>query len=365
MSQVVPSSSPSRLTGAEIHAQLQILRESDPQLRARDLSRRLGVSEAELVASRCGLEGEEGALRLQPRWQDLVQALPRLGRVMCLTRNDHCVHEKHGRFDKVSVFRNQGLVLDPEIDLRIFFARWKSGFAVREQVRSGLRESIQIFDRHGTAVHKIYLTEETDADAWRSLIEEFRDSDQTRDLAVVPISEEPVEEPPEAFDPQELRTRWDALQDSHEFFPLLQRFKLGRIAAFRVAGPDYARPLNVVSFRKALEGAAWENIPIMVFTGSPGVIQIHSGPVENLRETGPWFNVLDKGFNLHLHQPGIASAWLVRKPSRDGIVTSLEIFDAQERQIAWMFGARKPGTPELQEWRQLAERLESEEALLS
>lgn len=363
MPQLASSTAFPRLSGAEIKAQLQALREREPKLRARDLSERLGISEAELVASRCAAEGEERALRLQPRWPDLLKALPSLGRVMCLTRNDHCVHEKHGRFDNVSVFRNQGLVVDPEIDLRIFFARWHHGFAVREQVRSGLRESLQIFDRHGTAVHKVYATDETDPVAWATLIAEFADAEQSQELDVVPRPADAAEQAADEPDPEEFRARWSELQDTHDFFPLLRSFGLERTQAFRLAGSTYAQPLKPHSFRLALEAAAKEKLPIMVFTGSPGVIQIHSGPIETLRETGPWFNILDKGFNLHLHQPGIASAWLVRKPSRDGVVTSLEIFDEDEQQIAWMFGARKRGAPELPAWRQLAERLAEEEAL--
>jgi putative hemin transport protein len=43
----------------------------------------------------------------------------------------------------------------------------------------------------------------------------------------------------------------------------------------------------------------------------------------------------------------VASAWVVRKPTVDGIVTSLEVFDADGCEIALFFGERKPGTPEL------------------
>jgi putative hemin transport protein len=87
------------------------------------------------------------------------------------------------------------------------------------------------------------------------------------------------------------------------------------------------------------------------------VVQIHTGPVATLKEVGPWFNVLDPGFNLHLRDGDIAEAWVVRTPTRDGIVTSLEIYDAAGEQIAWMFGARVDGEAERQDWRALVESL--------
>jgi putative hemin transport protein len=91
----------------------------------------------------------------------------------------------------------------------------------------------------------------------------------------------------------------------------------------------------------------------MVFVGNHGMIQIHTGPVKTVRAMSPWLNVLDPGFNLHLRSDLVASAWVVCKPTSDGIVTSLELFDAEGESIAMLFGARKPGTPELAGWRGL------------
>jgi putative hemin transport protein len=65
--------------------------------------------------------------------------------------------------------------------------------------------------------------------------------------------------------------------------------------------------------------------------------------------------VLDADFNLHLREDHVASAWVVRKPTSDGLVSSLELFDAAGEPIAMFFGERKPGRPELCAWRELLE----------
>jgi putative hemin transport protein len=95
----------------------------------------------------------------------------------------------------------------------------------------------------------------------------------------------------------------------------------------------------------------------MVFVGNHGMIQIHTGPVVRIVPTGPWINVLDPDFNLHLREDAVAEAWLVRKPTRDGVVTSVELLDARGGLIATFFGARKPGKPEDPRWRALADGL--------
>ena len=111
-----------------------------------------------------------------------------------------------------------------------------------------------------------------------------------------------------------------------------------------------------------LQQAAAAAVPIMVFVGSKGCIQIHSGAVHHIkrRQTpggADWINVLDPGFNLHLRRDLITAAWLVRKPTSDGVVTSVELFDASGDVVAMFFGVRKPGELELSAWRDLAESL--------
>lgn len=98
----------------------------------------------------------------------------------------------------------------------------------------------------------------------------------------------------------------------------------------------------------------------MVFVGNAGLVQIHTGPVRNIQIMGPWLNVLDADFNLHLRQDHIAQTWLVRKPTSAGLVSSLELFDATGNSIAMFFGARKPDHPELGAWRALLANLTEE-----
>lgn len=336
------------------------LRSENPNLRPRDAAGELGVTEAELVAARCG----DGVSRLDGPWGEQIEDLPQLGTVMALTRNANVVHEKVGRYDKISIFQNMGLVLNHDIDLRIFLNHWHAGFAVREDTRSGVRQSLQFFDLDGSAIHKIYLREESDHSAYQSLVDKHMHPDQSGAQKVLPPAMPPVNRDDAQIDRATLHDRWMALQDVHDFHAMLQELGVGRVQALRLVGAAQAYRVYENSFRTALEAAAETETPIMIFAGNPGVIQIHTGPVQKLKEVGPWYNVLDPGFNLHLRQDGVASAWVVRKPTRDGVVTSLEIYDADDQQIAWMFGERKPGDPERADWRALVGNLGAGEAAI-
>lgn len=320
---------------------------AEPKLYPRDVAARLAISEAELLA----LDEGQGATRLRPDWMALLTALPGLGEVMALTRNADAVHEKTGTYGAPQGGPQVALFVGEAIDLRLFLTRWAAAWAVE----TGGRRSLQIFGADGTAVHKLYATAATDRAAWDGLVARFAAA--LPPFRAVPSPPAEAARPDAEIDLAGLRQAWDALRDTHHFHALLTRLGVARLQAMRLAGPDRARAVPAASLRAALEMAAVEALPIMVFVGNPGCIQIHTGAVTTLRATGPWFNVLDPGFSLHLRETAIAHAFVVRKPTDDGVVTALELFDADGGLIASLFGARKPGRPELAAWRALCDRL--------
>jgi putative hemin transport protein len=342
---------------ADLAARWSRLRGEQPAMRIRDAAATLGVSEAELVALGVG----QTATPLTADWRGILNDMPSVGRVMCLTRNEHCVHERHGRFEDVQVTGPHGLVLGTDIDLRLFLGSWKHGFAVREPLKQGERLSLQFFDAAGEAVHKIYATDETDRPAFDALITRFTAADQPP-LKIVPHAPDATDRPDAEIDLEGLRKAWAGMKDTHEFFGMLGKFKVGRVQALRLIGEEFSRELPVRALREAMEAAQQSGLPIMIFVGSRGCIQIHTGPVKRLVDTHGWFNVLDPDFNMHLRDSGVARVFSVRKPTEDGIVTSIEAFDAENRNILLMFGARKPGKPELEDWRAIVARIEKQAA---
>ncbi|QWT19217.1 hypothetical protein KPL74_15885 [Bacillus sp. NP157] len=326
------------------------LRESEPGLRARDAAQRLGVSEGALVASRVG----DGVTRLEGELPRLIRDLPSLGRVMALTRNEYCVHEKKGQYDQIDIGGAMGIVLAEDIDLRLFLKHWRYGFAVRESSRGRELESLQFFDGDGKAVHKVYATDDTDRAGWRALLHRYTAAVQSPLIDIAPV-DEPLPErlADAAVDLASLRDHWRALRDPHDFFAMLKKHDVTRTQALRLVGDEFATRVNDDAIRTVLEGAAAGGEPLMVFVGSPGVVQIHTGPVEKVVMAGPWINVMDPGFNLHLRTDAIASSWIVRKPVPEGMVTSLELYAADGTQIVQLFGKRKPGIPERDDWRAL------------
>ncbi|WP_347335465.1 ChuX/HutX family heme-like substrate-binding protein, partial [Ralstonia pseudosolanacearum] len=154
-----------------------------------------------------------------------------------------------------------------------------------------------------------------------------------------------------------LLSAWEAMTDTHQFFGLLKAHEVARTQALRLAEGRFTLAVAPTALSAVLEEAAATGLPIMVFVGNRGMVQIHTGPVTTVRRLDGWVNVLDPGFSLHVRGDLIDRAWVVCKPTSDGVVTALELFDAQGETIAMLFGARKPGEPERPAWRDLMRRL--------
>lgn len=340
-----------------IRERWQQLKADHPKgIRARDGAAKLGITEAELVDS--GALGE--SVPLGGTAQDFFVEFASLGRVKTITRNEQAVLEREGTYNAAQFFggaaHQMGQVVGDEIDLRIFPGHWKAAFALTEALSDTERKSLQFFDSHGTAIHKIYRIDDTDAAAFDAFVAKFANA------GGAPFAAQPAEAPAKPDAPGEtdiaaFRAAWDAMKDTHEFFSLLGKFKVSRLKALEIAGESRARKIPAESFTKALNEAVSRKMEVMFFVGNPGLIQIFTGRIENVKLLDYWVNVLDPAFNLHLRGDLVGSAWIVRKPTSDGIVTSLELFTEGGDNILLMFGKRKPGKPELPEWAALASEL--------
>lgn len=334
---------------------LRRARAENPKKRARDLADMLGVTEGDLVAAE--VDGVN-VVRIDPTIDRLFPLIGTLGTVMALTRNDSCVHERDGVYQDFHGGEHASMVLGPDIDLRMFPRHWVHGFALS----NGDKRSIQIFDAAGDAVHKVHLRPASNVEAFDALVAELRLEDQTPGIETGPRAPvEPAKSNPEKL--EILRKEWDGMTDTHQFLRLTAKLKMNRLGAYRIVGAPYVAPLKPEVVTALLHKSAEAQVPLMIFVGNMGCIQIHAGLVHRIEPMGPWINVLDPGFNLHLRADHIAEVYLVRKPTKGGPAISIEAFDAKGGIIAQFFGKRAEGQTGNEAWNTLAEAVAAEHAL--
>ncbi|WP_459176517.1 hemin-degrading factor [Ewingella americana] len=329
-------------------------KQSHPEKYARDLAEVFNITEAELTHLRVSHDTR----RLDVDARTLLTALENVGGVKSITRNAYAVHEQQGRYENQHLNGHAGLILNPRaLDLRLFLQHWLHIFCMTENYPNGDRHSIQFFDAAGNAVHKVYATDETDLAAWQTLVDQYR-SETNPPLDITPTQTTSETARSEIAD---IDAEWRAMTDVHQFFPLLRRHNISRQQAFRAVGNDLAYRVDNASLAQILAAANVQHNEIMIFVGNPGCVQIFTGKIENLRPQGEWINIFNSRFTLHLIESAIAESWVTRKPTKDGFVTSLELFASDGTQIAQLFGQRTEGQPEQRLWREQISGLRNEE----
>ncbi|MPS66117.1 ChuX/HutX family heme-like substrate-binding protein [Chryseobacterium sp.] len=329
----------------------EALKAENPHVRIRNAAAELGVSEAELLATNVG----EGVTVLRPEFKEILTEVEQLGKVMALTRNEECVHERKGTYLNGDFSSPHAqLFVGEDIDLRIFLNHWKFAFAVVE----GDRKSLQFFGKDGLALHKIYLTKDSNEAAFDVIVEKFKAEEQTSTFEFEAVAPKAEEKADADIDVEGFQKAWTELKDTHDFFMMTRKFGVSRTQALRLAPEGFTKKIDNAKVVNVLEDASEKQLPIMVFVGNRGIIQIHTGTVKKTLWHQQWFNVMDPDFNLHLDVTKIAEAWIVKKPTEDGEVTAIEVFNKEGDFIVQFFGKRKPGIPELQEWKDLVADLE-------
>ncbi|WP_458792721.1 hemin-degrading factor [Yoonia sp. MH D7] len=317
------------ITASEIREQIA----TNPKMRARDLADQIGVGEAALLAA-------QGARRITPAPDALMPALKTCGPVMALTRNNSAVHEKVGIYDNYHSGDHASMVLNTDIDLRIFSSHWVHGFAVTTDTDNGPRHSVQVFDAAGDAIHKVYSRDGTDMQAFEAMMKTLAtgNTSETIDLSARAAVEVAKGDADKA---DILRQEWTKMSDTHQFMRLTSKLKMNRLGAYRMAGAPFVKALAPWALNDAIVALAGLDVEIMVFVGNRGCIQIHSGLVHTVKPMGPWQNIMDPGFNLHLRADHVAEVWAVQKPTKRGPAYSIEAFDQHGALILQMFAHRK------------------------
>jgi putative hemin transport protein len=347
------------------------LRTEQPKLMIRDAAAKLGVSEAELLATTVG----QTATRLQDDGtaaSEIMRGALDLGTVLALTRNDNGVIERTGvatrlkpedekALDAEQIKERQARInkvaggyLGGEIDLRFTFANWKYAFAVVQPGRDGKpSRSLQFFDASGTAVHKVYLKNDAGIPVFDKLVAQFRNPDQNAPLTITAAPAKVADKPDDKVDVKEFQQAWAEMTDVHQFNRLLTEFGMSREQAMRLAPAGMVERIAPEAVRTLLDESAKQQLDIMAFVGNRAVIQIYSGKVVKTAASGDWYNVLDPQFNLHLRTSTFKNGWVVRRAG----ITSVEFYDNNGELVVTFFGVRDRTKPQAQAWTDLTKQL--------
>ncbi|AWY20769.1 hemin-degrading factor [Moraxella bovis] len=332
-----------------------------PMLFPTEGAKLLGVSEFELLLS------SPNSVYLGSDCRPMLLRLHELGQVENIVRNEFAVHEKTGQFLGLELGQTMGMALNQGgLDLRVFLNHFKFMLAI---VATDDKPSYQIafFDEFGQAVDKVFLNPITDEKItlWQTLTADFAKTVQKTSIEVLYPEIQGNWQVKHLDENQkaDFHHDWLAMTDIHQFYKILSTYQLDRQSSYVNAPSNYTKRLNPKVLESLLSRASEQALPLMIFVGNTGMVQIYAGTIKNIKKIGHWLNIMDKKysqFTLHLNDKMIESVWWIRRPHSDGYTIALEGFDKHGNSIITIFGERTEGQKQDPNWQVFAEALAAE-----
>ncbi len=312
--------------------------------------------------------------RLLSPWASIVADLPDLGPALTSTANAHACLARSGPMPTLSppsaFGEGLGLARADETTLRLYFARWAHGFAIQHTLADGaIQRSVAFFDLHGSRTHSLHLGPSPDERAFQRLLARHaRPGTRHRHAENAPLlapHPQPMPERPDhTVDLPAFHRAWASMRSAHGLSTLVQAFGLSRLQALRLAPPGYVQRLAHSSVHEAVAHAAQLGVPLVVTVGNRGAAHTHVGLLPNVVMQGSRVHAEGPHTQLSLDEAAIASVWLVRHPTAEGLQHTLESFDANGELITLLSGSRQAGHARLCAWQQILSGLWTEPAPL-
>lgn len=306
------------------------------------------------------LAAQPNAIRLQGPFAPLLDRLHEVGSVTDLTCNHSASLEKHNVSG--AIYDSHPSNTDNEsaeaVHLRIFYPQWQYGFALLDDENcDGLpQHSLQFFDHRGDMMHKILMHDSSDLSAFRRLTDDFASPDQSSPLQLTSAAAQ-TDGIGNMIDINALRADWAHAHSPDDFLQQQEQFDQQRLRKLRLAGKAFAYQVANDSARVILQRMVEFGTAVMSQVGNAGIVQAYYGKIKNIRSGNSLMGIMNSSFRMQLREDHIDSIWVAKKPTTDGIVTSLELFNRQGTRIASFLSKKGNGQPEPKEWREAVMRL--------
>ncbi|SFW19160.1 ABC-type hemin transport system, ATPase component [Sinomicrobium oceani] len=299
----------------------------------------LGVSEADLVL--LGLE--ENVTILSARPDAILKAIGEMGLVQGMTRNVHChicctgVYRDFFKEENTSCFQGE------DTRLKISTEQCKIILAVEAQGK----ESLQFFTASGQAIHKIFLTDAGNRNAFLELLDTYKQHLPHRP-EIEKKKHPPVKERRDAeINIMAFHEAWNTLTRAEEFSQLVTRFRLTPMQALRLAPPRRAMQVSLEVFRRTITQCLSDRIPVAITTGNENCQQESTGQLHDIYQKDQWLEITQSnGSNTVLNQDAVHSVWHVIRPVHNTCTDTLELYDTTGQMIVQFSGVHHSENPE-------------------
>ena len=275
--------------------------ENNKKIRIRDAAKIFKTSEANLLST----QTNDNVFFLKLDLEYFFHVIKTIDKLMFLTRNDIMVHELILSGDQIIFAEDRILFHENNLPILsinkddIKFSFFETSYHGKKKLHS-----LQLFDTEGEAVLKIYL----------------KGKDQVKFLKIK--SKQKVDY---NFEVQKINVKnyikmkndfdifYDFSEDANVRFDVIKHSKL--------------------ILRDLLENFSKEKLPIQIHGFGNNTLQYFFGKIKNIVDFGPWINIIDKKFNLHVLEDKIKYSQINRFSHGKINYVSVEFFDKSNNTV--------------------------------
>ena len=273
---------------------------ANKKIRIRDAAKQLNVSEAELLST--SISKDIFLLSIKD-YSSFFKEILCLDKIMLLIRSDFVVHEKIIDAKSVEIKNNNFIYKDRDSTHLLNFDTnlFKYSFYESRKNQKINLKSFQFFNSHGNAVLKIYLKGDN--------------SKKFSEIALKHKIKHSFELPSSGNCSSKLQNL-NLKNDVDLYFKNISK-------EFKKTKCD----LKKNPLREILINASKSQTPIQIHALGLGTIQYHKDTIKKVIDYGPWINIIDKNFNLHVLEKKLNKFILTKYSNQKTEYCLIDFFD--------------------------------------
>lgn len=140
-----------------------------------------------------------------------------------------------------------------------------------------------------------------------------------------------------------LRRAWLATETREDIERMLKTAAPDRPTAYAALKAELTAEVEPRHAFNIIDGATQTRTEISVRVANAGCSATFFGAVRAVKRIPDWTNILDPGLHLHVKDAEVATAWVARAPTRQGLFTWIDFLTDAGGSVVQIFGRRPDG----------------------
>jgi len=283
------------------------------------------------------------SIKLKPKFVAIFEELAKMGKLSATLFSGTLTHTVQGQFADMHNRSNTLMHFHPNIDTRLFTAKWRFVYATEQDKIICLN----FFSRYGDLVYRVCSTSVEQHPLFNDFINEFIDKENSTPDITENFTKAKYTKP---IDKQALTDRWAVMTNVHQASKIFKYHGNDPTTVYNALGKNYARKISSENLLDFINVIVEKQLNIMMFARNYAAVQCYVGNISNAVQKNDDINISMKDFDFVLHLLQLGDIWLVTKPTDSGLVNSISLFDKADNEVLILTDKRTRGEAENSAW---------------